>query len=192
MAIAFRHDFDPSRYYSDDELLELASRYDLRFERSAEGKLIVAPPPGTWTGKRNADLVFQLELWNRQRKLGEAFGVDTGFRFPDGSILAPDAAWVEASRCAALTDGDREKYAPIAPDVAFELTSPTDRLNAVRKKMQAYLRNGVRLGVLIAVAARSVELYRPSRPVEAHAHPTHVPLDPELPGFVLETAELFS
>jgi Uma2 family endonuclease len=192
MAIALRHDFDPSRYYNDDELLELASRYDLRFERSAEGKLIVAPPPGTWTGRRNFTLVFQLGLWNRRYELGEVFGVDTGFRFPDGSILAPDAAWVEASRCAALTAAEREKYAPLAPDVVFELTSPSDRLNTLRKKMQAYLRNGVRLGVLIAVAVRSVELYRPGRPVEAHAHPTHVPLDPELPGFVLETAELFA
>lgn len=46
---------------------------DIKIERNAEGKLIVMPPTGGRTGRRNADLTTDLTIWNRQTKLGVVF-----------------------------------------------------------------------------------------------------------------------
>lgn len=64
--------------------LALANR-DLQLERTATGELIVMPPTGSDTGKRNFDIAGQLWLWNRQTKLGVAFDSSTGFYLPNGS-----------------------------------------------------------------------------------------------------------
>jgi Uma2 family endonuclease len=37
---------------------------DYRFERTAEGELIVMPPTGSDTGRRNIKITTQLEIWN--------------------------------------------------------------------------------------------------------------------------------
>ena len=41
---------------------------DLRLERTATGELIVMPPTGSDTGKRNLDIEGQVWLWNRLRQ----------------------------------------------------------------------------------------------------------------------------
>ena len=41
-------------------------------------------PPTDWdTGKRNADLTTDLNLWNRQAQLGIVFDSSTGFTLPN-------------------------------------------------------------------------------------------------------------
>jgi len=66
------------------EELAVANR-DLRLERTATGELIIMPPTGGNTGKRNIDIAFQLQAWNRQAKLGVAFDSSTAFRLPNAS-----------------------------------------------------------------------------------------------------------
>jgi len=46
---------------------------ELRFETDAQGKLIVMSPTGSLTGEKNADLIYQLQSWNRQTKLGAKY-----------------------------------------------------------------------------------------------------------------------
>ena len=46
---------------------------DLKLERNAQGELIVMPPTGGETGKRNSSLNAQLWLWNDKTELGEVF-----------------------------------------------------------------------------------------------------------------------
>ncbi|NES84986.1 MAG: Uma2 family endonuclease, partial [Moorea sp. SIO2B7] len=43
-----------------------AANRDLRLELTADGELIVMPPTGGNTGRRNADLTYQLQAWSRQ------------------------------------------------------------------------------------------------------------------------------
>ncbi|EGJ34518.1 hypothetical protein LYNGBM3L_15330 [Moorena producens 3L] len=51
----------PSLRVTDEQFEQLASaNRDLRLERSATGKLIVMPPTGGNTGKRNIDIEGQL------------------------------------------------------------------------------------------------------------------------------------
>ena len=46
---------------------------ELKLERNANGELIVMPPTGGETGKRNLTAGAQLWTWNEQTELGEAF-----------------------------------------------------------------------------------------------------------------------
>ncbi|MEM8721469.1 MAG: Uma2 family endonuclease, partial [Cyanobacteria bacterium P01_G01_bin.39] len=43
---------------------------DLRFEIDTKGKLIIMSPTGSLTGERNADLIYQVQSWNRKYQLG--------------------------------------------------------------------------------------------------------------------------
>ena len=61
------------------ETLAAANR-DLRLERTAEGELIVNPPTGGESGKRNLSISTQLGNWfEAHEQLGEAFDSSTGF-----------------------------------------------------------------------------------------------------------------
>lgn len=52
---------------------------DLKLERNGEGELIIMPPTGGETGKRNVHLILQVAQWNEQNQLGEVFDSSTGF-----------------------------------------------------------------------------------------------------------------
>ncbi|MGC8876620.1 Uma2 family endonuclease [Thermus sp.] len=75
----------------------------------------------------------------------------------------------------------------MAPDAVFEVRSRSQSPEELRGKAAWYLENGVRLVVLLD---HRVEVFRPGG-MEAYQGPERVPLDPELPGFALETRGLF-
>lgn len=74
------------------------------------------PPTGGEGGRGEADLITDLNNWNRASALGVVFSSSTGFKLPNGADRSPDAAWVLRSRWSALTPGERRKFPPLAPD----------------------------------------------------------------------------
>jgi Uma2 family endonuclease len=158
---------------------------DLRLERTAKGELIVMPPTGGETGRRNLGLAAQLWNWSQSNSLGIAFDSSTGFTLPNGAIRSPDASWVALERWQALTPLQRRKFIPLCPDFAIELLSPTDELRDTQAKMQEYLANGLRLGWLINPDSKQVEIYRPGQPVEILQNPASLSGENVLTGFAL-------
>ena len=120
---------------------------DLRIELSADGELSIMPPTGGNTGRRNADLTTDLNLWNRQTRLGVVFDSSTIFRLPNGAERSPDAAWIILERWNALTQKEQDSFPPLCPDFVIELRSKTDSLKPLQAKMQEYQDNGCRLGL---------------------------------------------
>jgi len=180
----------PPKPLTDDELLEFSRRNPgMQFERSATGELIVTPT-GSDAGRRNAQLAYQLEAWNRSRSLGVVFDSSTGFRMPDGALLSPDASWVRRDRWEGLAAAEREGFAPLCPDVVFEIASTNNTRTELEAKMRAYITNGAQAAVLIDPQGRRVEIYRPGRKVEVDLHPGTISLDPPLAGFTLTLAPL--
>ena len=172
---------------TDSELLELCRRNrELRFERTAEGDLIVMTPAGGESSRRNARLVTALVNWADEKGSGVVYDSSGGFLLPNGAMRAPDAAWVRKSRLANLSAEEREGFVPLCPDFVVELRSPSDSPAELQGKLQEYLANGARLGWLIDPGARRVHVYRPDREVETLEDPRDVSGDPELPGFVLD------
>jgi Uma2 family endonuclease len=123
---------------------------------------------------------------------GVAFDSSAGFRLPDGALLSPDASWVRRDRWQALTHQDRRGFAPLCPDVVFEIRSEGDALQDLRTKMLSYIANGAQLGVLVNPQDRALEIYRPGLDPERLGIPESVKLDPELPGFVLDMEPIFA
>ena len=174
------------------EVLALRNR-DLRLERTAKGELVVNPPTGWETGKRNFSLTGQLFQWcDRHEDLGMGFDSSTGFILPNGATRSPDASWVSRSRWEALSDEQKGTFPQICPDFVVELRSRSDTLNDLQNKMQEYLDNGARLGWLLDPKHRRVEIYRPSQPVEVLDNPTQLSGEDVLPEFVLSLSKLWA
>lgn len=163
---------------------------DLKLERNPNGELIVMPPTGGETGKRNVKLIVQLAIWNEQTQLGEVFDSSTGFTLPNKADRSPDVSWVEKSRWEALTPEQREKFIPLCPDFVIEILSPSDSLKKTQDKMQEYIDNGCRLGLLIHRKKQQVEIYRPDREVELLQAPQTISVD-MLPGFTLNLRQIW-
>ena len=165
---------------------------DLRLERTVEGDMLVMAPTGGKTGYRNAGITAQLWAWAMGDGTGAAFDSSTGFTLPNGATRSPDAAWVRAERLRALTAEERERFLPLCPDFVLELRSPSDSLAATEGKMEEYRANGARLGWLLDVPGRRVSIYRPDTPIVRLDAPKSLLADPELPGFVLDLAPIWT
>jgi Uma2 family endonuclease len=158
---------------------------DLRIERTVKGELIIMPPVGGRSGNREADLITDLNIWNRQTQLGKVFSSSTIFRLPKGGDRSPDVAWVKLERWEVLTEEEQDGFPPICPDFVMELRSRTDALKPLQDKMREYLNSGLRLGWLINPQNQQVEIYRPDRDVEIVQFPASLSGENVLPGFVL-------
>jgi Uma2 family endonuclease len=164
------------------ELLANANR-DLHLERSPNGELIIMPPTGGTTGKRNAKLITYFGNWNDQMQLGEVFDSSTAFRLPNGSNRSPDVAWVSRDRWQSLTSEQQDSFPPLCPDFVVELRFKSDSLKSLQDKMEEYLENGLLLGWLIDIQNQTVEVYRPQEPREILQKPSVLTGDSILSNF---------
>ncbi|MGB0562572.1 MAG: Uma2 family endonuclease, partial [Spirulinaceae cyanobacterium] len=56
---------------TDEQFYQIClNNRELNFERSATGALIIMAPVGGESGNREADLIIDLGIWNRQTGLG--------------------------------------------------------------------------------------------------------------------------
>ncbi|MEO0867024.1 MAG: Uma2 family endonuclease [Cyanobacteria bacterium J06642_11] len=164
---------------------------DLRIERNADGEIIVMPPAFSDTGNRNGRIFGQLYIWSESDGTGEAFDSSSGFTLPNGATRSPDAAWILAERWNALTPTEQASFAPIVPDFIVELRSSSDALTSLQEKMEEYMTNGVRLGLLIDRKKRQVFVYRPGQTPTILTNPESVSCSPELATFQLKMAKIW-
>jgi Uma2 family endonuclease len=123
-------------------------------------------------------------------EFGWAFPAETGFiLFADRTtVRSPDAAVVRRDRLAEPPDS----FVPLAPDLAVEVLSPSDRMADALAKIATYLDAGVRLVWLVDPASRTVTIFGPD------AIPTTLGADDTLdggdvlPGFSVPVMEIFS
>lgn len=171
---------------TDEQFYQLCQvNRDLRFERTATGKLIIMPPAGGETGNRNGRITQQLFNWADIDDTGIAFDSSTGFKLPNGADRSPDAAWLKQESWDTLTPEQKERFIPLCPDFVIELLSLSDSLKMAHEKMKEYRDNGTRLGWLINRKSRQVEIYRPSQEVEVLQSPATLSGETVLSGFVL-------
>jgi Uma2 family endonuclease len=173
------------------EILASANR-ELRLERNATGELIIMPPTGGNTGKRNIKISCQLEIWNSQTNLGVAFDSSTAFTLPNGAQRSPDASWVKIKKWNQLTLKQQDSFPPICPDFVIELRSPTDTLKNLQQKMSEYINNGASLGWLIDPQQQTVGIYRPQQEVKILNSPQSLSGENILPGFILDLASIWN
>lgn len=145
---------------TDDVFFAFCQANDhLKLERNPDGTILFMALTGGISGENNAELNIDLGIWKR-RNGGHIYDSSTGFRLPDGSVRSPDAAWVSEEKYAQITEEDRRKHLPVAPEFIVELMSETDSLKEAQNKMISYIENGVLLGWLINPKTESVYIYR--------------------------------
>ncbi|MEM8721871.1 MAG: Uma2 family endonuclease [Cyanobacteria bacterium P01_G01_bin.39] len=177
---------------SDRQLEQLcADNPEARFETTPAGKLIIMSPTGSLTGEKNSDLNYQLQVWNRQGKLGKVFDSSTGFKLSNGATRSPDASWIEIDRWQAIPKAQQRKFAPVDPDFVIELMSPTDDLTELQQKMVEYIDCGVRLSWLICPDEKQVEIYRQGQEKEVLINPSSLSGENILPGLIVDLTDIF-
>jgi Uma2 family endonuclease len=178
---------------SDDELIAFSqANKPCKVERLASGEILVMTPSGFNNSLREAYVVHELYSWSESDGRGEVVSSNAGFNLPDGSALSPDAAWVEFSRVAALTDHQRERFLPFAPDFLIEILSPSDSLPELDAKMRQWIANGVRLAWRIDPFGGTVAIYAAGKPTVVLERPDAAEGTGPVAGFNLKLARVWS
>ncbi|MCA1604895.1 MAG: Uma2 family endonuclease [Acidobacteria bacterium] len=177
----------PHQRLSDEEFEQFCAEYrELRIEMTSEGEVIIMAPVASEGGNRNFTLTGRFFLWVERDGTGVGFDSSTGFTLPNGAKRSPDVSWIRRERWNALSDTQKNEFAPICPDFVVELRSKSDRLSTLQEKLEEYLANGARLGWLIDPLEKRVHIYRPDHPVEVLDNPPQISADPLLKGFILK------
>jgi Uma2 family endonuclease len=163
-----------------------AANEPARFERDANGEIIVMSPSFSEGGSIESEVVVELTIWSRQDGRGKVFGPNAGFTLPDGSVRAADACWIAWDRWNVFSEEQRKRsFAPICPEFVIEVRSVTDRLKDLREKMEMWISNGAELGWLIDPERKVVEVFRAGEVAEVFEDPTSVQGTGPVRGFEL-------
>ncbi len=100
-------------------------------------------------------------------------------------MRSPDVSWVSNERCSVLSDEDVKKFAHVCPDFLIELRSISDNLKILKLKMQEYINNGCRLGLLIDPIQNQVFVFKPNS-LTIKQFSESITGEDVLPGLVLD------
>src|SRR5690606_22588765 len=82
-------------------------------------------------------------------------------------------------------------YLTVAPEIVFEVLSPTDRPAYTFRKIAEYLDAGVAAVCVLDPPNETVRLYFPDRDEQLLSAADDLTLEPQLPGFRVAIARLF-
>ena len=146
---------------TDDEFFHFCVEHpNLRIERSADLEITIMSPTGGVTSHIEAEIGFQLLLWNHQSKLGRVSNSNGAFHLPNRAIWAPDAAFVTSEKWNALSEREQMSFPNIVPDFIVEVRSFSDPIKQLRAKMEGWIEVGVSLAWLIDPFREFSEIYR--------------------------------
>jgi Uma2 family endonuclease len=177
-----------TKLYTADELAAMPTDEPWELWEGALRKV-----PGAGMGARAiAGRILSLLLaWVWPRGLGVVTGADGTFilaRNPD-VVVVPDVAFVRQEH---LPEGARPRgYAPFRPDLAVEVSSPSDRRRDIEDKLAHYRNAGVPLVWWVRPDDRSVEGYRHGQLVGIVREGDVLDGEDVLPGFVLPVGDIF-
>lgn len=128
---------------------------DLEGYEYIKGELVPMAAAAIIHGEIGSNLHFLLASHVRENKLGRLYIAETTFQLGD-RVVKPDIAFVSTER---LSD-DKLKGFSVAPDLAVEIVSPSDRHYDVNEKALAYLKAETRLVWVIEPIVKSVTVFR--------------------------------
>ena len=120
-----------------------------------KGELVPMAAAAIVHGEIGSNVHFLLTSHVRENKLGRLYIAETTFQLGD-RVVKPDIAFVSTER---LSE-DKLKGFSVAPDLAIEIVSPTDKHYDVTEKALAYLKAGTRLVWVIEPIMKTVMVYR--------------------------------
>ena len=152
-----------------------------------EGELIPRMPTSLIHSRISVTLILSLGSHVRENQLGDIHVSSAGFRVGE-RMLIPDIAFVSNSR---IPD-DMNKAAPIPPDLAVEVVSPTDVFDRIVSKAFAYLAAGTQLVWVIEPKSETVMVYRSETDIKLLTRNDTLTGEDVVEGFSCPVAELFA
>ncbi len=148
-------------------------------------------PAGGRHGRLALRIGWLLNNHVESNALGVVLAAETGFRIsvdPD-TVLAPDVAYVERTRYNAIEN--EFGYLPLAPDLAVEVLSPSDRFTRVESKAMAWLDAGCKLVLLIDAEAETAHAYRSRSKIQIYQKEEMLDCSDVVTGWRIEVSEFF-
>jgi Uma2 family endonuclease len=152
-----------------DEFLEEMDREPFEL---INGKKIIKMPNVLGPTKAIQAVYIALILFVTQHKLGRVFSEATftlpgkhGSQWVRGSRI-PDVMFYAGTRFEdyeAQTEDANLRPIALIPDLVVEVVSPTDRASDITRKVNAYLKDGVRLIWVIDPQVRTANIYAPGQ-----------------------------
>lgn len=175
---------------SADEFLKLPDPPNGQKQELVRGEVITMPGPGFLHGLTCSKIVRRIGNFTDERDLGWVVSNDTGViteRDPD-TVRGPDIAFWKKDRVREPMVG----YAPVAPDLAVEVLSPSNTSKQIREKIEEYFACGVAMVWVVAPEDRTLTIYRtPEQGLLLHDQKSVlVNGDDVLPGFECRVADL--
>jgi Uma2 family endonuclease len=155
------------------------------------GRIVTMNIPAPRHGYFCALIVQLLGEFVRPRDLGRIMSNDSAViteRDPD-SVRGPDVSFYSFDRLPKGTVPDG--YLDVAPNLVFEVRSPTDRWSKTRAKVNEYLDVGVVAVCVLDQRTESVTVYDNDNPPRVLYKGDTLTLSDVLPGFELPIARLF-
>jgi Uma2 family endonuclease len=161
---------------------------DKRYELD-EGELIEMTRPAYRHNLVLQNLLFELMLYFRTNRIGQALVSENLYALSPRTRLAPDVAVILGDRRAELLDA---KVISIIPDIAAEVLSPSERPGRIHRKLKQYFAAGVKEVWLIDPETNTAEIWTGISLPERELTAGDVLTSALLPGFALTLQELFS
>ncbi len=155
-----------------------------------DGELIRVNPTSLRAAMTSLTIGSIIREFAIKHDLGIVTGADGGYiLFADReTLLAPDVGFISKHRIPA--DADQGQFPRLAPDLAVEVLSPSDRMAAALGKISIYLEAGVRLVWLVDPVRQTITIFQEGdAPVRLNAIDVLSGGD-VLPGFSIRVADL--
>lgn len=156
------------------------------------GRVVREPLPGAEHGGVTMEIGSRMAAFAREHGLGRVFTARTGFVLVEDSptVRGPDAAFVAADRLPA--NGLPTGYLPFAPDLAVEVSSPSNGESELRRKVLDYLDAGSHLVWVVDPGTRTVTVYRSRNDIRLLGEDDELDGGDVLPGFRVAVGDLFA
>jgi Uma2 family endonuclease len=184
------HPTAPPPLLTAEEFGRLPQPPDGSQQELIRGVIVTMPPPSFYHGQVCLLIGRKLGNFIEAHNLGTATSNDSGVilaRSPD-TVRGPDLAFWSRET---LPQPPREGYPSVAPDLVVEVLSPSDVFTHVQRKVQDYLRAGVRMAWVVVPEDRSVAVFRSGREPSVLSNGEALSGEDVLPGFACPVTELF-
>jgi Uma2 family endonuclease len=125
------------------------------------GELVMSPKNNFIHGRICTRLLFALETFNRQHRLGVLLDSSTGFWMFNRNCRAPDISFVLRARLESHRFSPSAKtFFPGAPDLAVEILSPNNTRVEMDERLRDFFGSGTQLAWIINPETGSAEVCR--------------------------------